>query len=423
MRKNTILLFVVSAVACLVTTQPLPLVASSSLNASSRQITLTGTIIYPGRIIKYIVAYGFSGGFPNDTADFIANHFDLVDAHYSEQSIYGFRRMKSRNTDLIIIVYRNAMGTDADASGQLEGFNWEVVNQHEDWFVHDKNGNRVRNKFWGWYLMDVGSAGWREFYANWCLRILTETSIDGIFADDVWDSLPCGDFLDSWWNPWTVTNVHIDKAIGDRWYNDMLGFITYVKQRIGNKLLIVNTGDNNGYVDACDGKMDEEFIHPDWYSYSEFHDEYIHWTEKVDRIRTTSVKNRYVMIDAGFSELYGQEPTSEMVNRILMYCFSSYLMALEGSRTSFGFGDYWSSDNSKGYYSIFDQAKALGSPIDEYHVYQSIYARDFANGKVLVNPSNSSYYVLLDQDYRTLNGDIISNITLDNHTGTILFGE
>ena len=105
-----------------------------------------------------------------------------------------------------------------------------------------------------------------------------------------------------------------------------------------------------------------------------------------------------------------------------MYCFSSYLLAIDGPKATFGFNSIHNLDGSRGYYSVFDDAKQLGSPTNDYYSFYSVYARDFENGKVLVNPTTSSYTVSLDQNYKTLDGETVSSVTLDGHTGVVLLG-
>jgi hypothetical protein len=395
---------------CLIST--LAQTSSASLSNSYSTISSSGTVLYSTNIRKYINAYGFRG-FSNGTADFISSHFDWIDTDYAVQNIVGFRRMKSNNPSLIITVYKNVMGVSSSDP------DWNIISQHEDWFVHDKNGNRVLNKWWSWYLMDVGNTGWRNFYTNWCTTVLQEQSINGIFADDVWNTVPSGDFPDTWWNPWTVPNSYINGTIGEQWHSNMLAFIQYVKQSIGNKLFIINSAEIQDYMNACDGREEEGFVHRHDWSYTEF--DSINWKEAVDGVMQDGKIGKHVMVKSGFSELDESPPPSkEIVDTMLMYGFSSYLLALNGDKMFFGFGSCWSTDGSQGYYPVFDAAKALGHPVNNYYSYQSVYARDFQNGKVLVNPSDSTYTVSLNQNYKTLDGHVVTGVTLNGHTGAIL---
>lgn len=65
---------------------------------------------------------------------------------------------------------------------------------------------------------------------------------------------------------------------------------------------------------------------------------------------------------------------------------------------------------------------AIGEPLSDYYRIEGtgVYARDFTNVKVLVNPTPDSSTINLGGSFKTLQGEEISVITLDNHTGVIL---
>jgi len=261
--------------------------------------------------------------------------------------------------------------------------------------------------------MDVGNAGWRTHYANWVKDWLDNYTIDGVFADDVWE------WTEWHYGVWNVLAEYIPKEIGERWHNDMLGMVRVVKATIGKKLLIVNTPNKSDYVDACDGKMEENFVHPSWWDLDEFHDDDINWKGRVESLKSISQSGKYYLAQSG--TIIPENPTEsdlQGVHNMMLYCFASYLLGVNGEKATFGFNNIHSRDASRGYYPEFDVS--LGSPINDYYLFDSVYSRDFINGKVLVNPTTSSYNVLLDQDYKTLDGQTVSSVTLDGHTGTIL---
>jgi len=395
-------------------------VSMSQSLLSFASYTSTTTIVTSGiikenavesiRIRKHVIAYGMWRGFDEQTADLVSSHFDVLDIGWYSAEISGIERMKEENPDMVILIYNDVMGRSNESQG------WNEVNSHEDWFVHDKYGNRLINQHWSWYCMDVGNDGWRNHYVNWVEDKFNKCpGLDGVFADDVWDKFR--------YDAWTVPSEDVPEEIGERWHNDQLEFLEYVKQRIGNKLLIINTSNNDDYVDACDGKMDEDFVHPHWCSYN-YWASWTNWTGKIEGVRKVSQKGKYVLVHSGFKELNEDEAFinshPEIVREMLMYCFSSYLFAIDGPKASFGFGGIHNLDGSRSYYSIFDEAKQLGSPINDYYSFYSVYARDFENGKVLVNPTTSFYTVHLDSEYKTLDGETVSSVTLDGHTGVVL---
>jgi len=361
----------------------------------------------PRKKRTHIIAY--ISTITDATAAFIASNFDLVITRFEPASI--FSKIKALKTDIIVLCYKDIMGMHSHYD------DWEEVNTHEDWFIHDINGNRLVNKFWGWYCMDVGNQGWRNHYAAWVKSMLDRyPMVDGVFADDVWNTF----FAGSGWNPWTVPIEDVPIEIRDRWHVDMVGMISFVKSTIGSKLLIVNTSNNDDYVDACDGKMEEGFVHPSRYTLDEFHDDYIDWKGKVDSLKEISQSGKYYLAQSG--TVIPENPTEaelDKVHEMMIYCFGSYLLGVNGEKTTFGFNNIYSQDGSRGYYSEFDVS--LGSPINEYYSTGSVYARDFGEGKILVNPTTSPYTVNLDAEYETLDGQKVSSILLNAHSGAILF--
>jgi len=402
--NRRLLFLLLPVILCTVLSETVQSVASIT---QPETIVSSGVIEYspagPERIEKRICAYV---SFNDSTASFVASHFDLVIADLDTVTI---DQIKTLNPDIIILGYRDVMAMHTYYS------DWAEVNSHEDWFLHDVNGSRLIRNSWGWYAMDVGNSGWRSHYAEYVKNKLQSHPFDGVFADDVWETLPAGDG----WNPWTVPIQNVPVEIKQRWYNDMLGMIRFVKESIGGKLLIVNTSNNGDFVNACDGKNEEEFVHPSWYAPDDFSDAYIRWKDKVDSLKNISQSGKYYLASSG--TVIPDNPTQadlEKAHGIMTYCLASYLLGVKGGNGNFGFNDINSKDGSRGYYSEFDVP--LGYPINDYYSIGNIYARDFLNGKVLVNPTLSSSTLLLEENFKTLDGQVVSNITLGSHSGIIL---
>ena len=381
---------------------------SFALTTSTHTIAAVGSIknsVEPTRTRKHVVAYVAT--FIDETANFIASHFDMVDTEFEAASTIG--KIKALNPNIIILGYKDimAMHTYYD--------DWAEVNSHEDWFLHDIHGNRLIKADYGWYAMDVGNPGWRSHYANYVKNKIDNFPFDGVFADDVWDVFPA----ESGWNPWTVPIEDVPVEIKNRWHDDMVGMLKFVKATMGSKLLIVNTSNNGDYVDASDGKMEEEFVHPSWYALDEFHDEYINWRDKVESLKNISQRGKYYLAHSGTR--IPDNPTEvelSKVHDIMIYCFASYLLGVNGEKATVGFNDIYSQDGAFGYYPVYDVS--LGSPINDYYLLASVYSRDFEKGKVLVNPTTSSYTINLGNEYKTLDDQTVSSVTLDAHSGIIL---
>ena len=142
---------------------------TTSFSASS---TLNGTIK------KHVVAYF---GISEDNIELISSYFNIIDTNFAKAD--SVEEIKSINPNIIALGYRNIMAMHKDYE------DWAEVNTHEDWFVHDEFGHRLKEDNYGWYLMDVGNDGWRNHYANYVKEKLDNSPFDGVFTDDVWVKL------------------------------------------------------------------------------------------------------------------------------------------------------------------------------------------------------------------------------------------
>ena len=356
--------------------------------------------------LTHVVAY--VEWFSDEDAEFAASNFDIVITGFKTASTIG--KIKALNPTIIILGYRSIMSMHTYYD------DWPEADAHEDWFLHDVSGNRIRavsGGLAGWYGMDVGNPGWREHFANYVKSMLeTYPDVDGIFADNAWNSFR--------YAVWNVPKEQLPADIGSRWHNDMLAMISFVKKTIGNKLLIVNTDNNDDYVDACDGKMEEHFVHKTfWWSLDKSHSEWYDWEGKVESLKNINQRGKYYLAHSG--TIIPENPTEadlDKIHDIVIYCFASYLLGVNGEKAIFGFNNIHSKDGSRGYYSAFDVS--LGSPVSEYYLINSTYTRDFSDGKVLVNPTNASHTIFLDENYRTLNGEKVSIVALPAHRALIL---
>ena len=332
---------------------------------------------------KHIVAY--VPRIPDEFAEFVASHFDIMVTNF----YLRVEKIKAKNPNVIILGYRNVMAMHPHYE------DWEEVNSHEDWFLHDVNGNRLVNKKYGWYAMDVGSPGWREHYAKLVkAKLDANPAFDGLFADDVWE-----------WNKYknsdfTVDPTLIPSEIQQRWHNDMIGMLQYIKQVIGNKLLIINTDDLSGdYLKYADGMMFENFGHGSWETLDQFT---INTIPQINALLKLSGTGKYVIVQS--MALLPAVITPEDLNKahkVFLYCFCSYLLGLNGSLTTFGFTNIHRTDAQiKGYYEEMDFD--IGFPLGSYYIRDNLYIRNFSRATVLVNFSNETRTTIINAKNYTL---------------------
>ena len=375
----------------------------------TRTISTQGILVKLTKMKKHLVAYALTRLSPENIVQSMAQ-FDLVDLGF--ESWPDVAQIKTLNPNVIVIAYRSVMSMHPRCD------DWSEVDAHEDWFLHDVSGNRLQIA-WnsGWYGMDVGNPGWQEYFANYTKsKLETYPDLDGIFADNVWD----------WeaepyrYDQWTVPREELPTDIASGWHNDMLEMISLVKETIGNKILIINTLNNDDFVDACDGKMHEHFVHKSSWELDFFGPPGFNPLDHVDALANVSRRGKIFLAHSG--TIIPDNPTEadlDKAHNVMLYCLAFYLLGVNGEKTTFGFNNIHSKDGSRGYYPEFDVS--LGSPVSEYYLVNSTYTRDFTKGKILVNPTTSPYTVHLDSEYKTLvDGQTVSNVTLDAHSGIIL---
>lgn len=347
-------------------------------------ITASGTIIQKESEIKFLKSinvWGFTSLMPQEFIEHVAK-FDLIATSFEIKE--SARQIKQLNPEALILGYKDVMGINTQTD------DYQEVNQHEDWFVHDIYGNRLVNKDWGWYCMDVGNQGWRQHCVDYLKEKFDLYAFDGVFADDVWSQL--------WKEAWTVPPEDVPDY--PDWHQQMIGFIQYVRLQINPKIFISNTPNNDDYVDVSDGKV--------WEGLGQYNAEIT--VLDISSLARRSAEGKYCLV---WSKNYQEDTFSSM-----QYGLSCYLLGVNGSKAYFGWNNVWS--ESKGYYPEFEDVKLLGNALNEYYSYQSVYARDFENGKVLLNPSWNTHTVNLQETYVTLNGETVTEIIMEGHSGTIL---
>jgi hypothetical protein len=351
-------------------------------NFSTETIAASGTIVYPyagsATMLKHLVVYPYT--IDDQLAAFIASHFNLVD--FGVGSTIGWQKIKQANPNIIMITYQDALYMN-------NRFNdWAMVNSHEDWFLHDMNGNRIAAGS-GNYAMDISSSGWRNYTAGKCVAQLNANPlVDGIFLDDVADSV----FFN--WSPWG--GVPIAASVKTNWDTNMEGLIQVVKAAIGNKLLVANSFDFMSVpniIKYCDGQMIEGFVHNADATTKgglyEYRDDALTW---IGFLETLSRSGKIIMVKSDYIPV--QNPTAadiEQAHKLMLYCLSCFLLGYSG-KANFGFQSlHYDYTGQQGYWE--EMNASIGNPNGpKYQVTGNLYARDFDSARVFVNVGSSGSY-------------------------------
>lgn len=375
--------------------------------------------------------------FEEYSAETIAEAFDMSQSglpggprrDYSRK-IQDVHRLKHGYKALL---YRNVKQI---ANYSKEEWRIALVNK---WLLKDINGQLIHTKQWPEsYAVDIGNSDYQKWVANKIKEWLDEYSFfDGVFADV---SLYPG--VDEWLWDYAKKTI-VNPRTGTYWKDEEIrqAYISLhkeIKKAIGSKLLICNgifTGERfykhfDDYKEVVlnsplDGIMSEGTWQT-WPSEQPWLEslKFLCWME--DNFLKKNVNRYFIPVINPVASKYSSIDIDR--EQLLLYGLTSTLLGIKTNQVYIG-GLLWSKAND----IREDKLKMLplirklrnvnlGNPINDYYVVTGtrLYARDFTNGKILVNPTLKNYNISLDRDYYTLDEEIVSELTMGGHTGKIL---
>ena len=264
------------------------------------------------RIKRHLVIYGGLGVADLPT---VAQNAEIVILNnVARKHLVGLKQINPR---LLLFQYHHVPGFHRHDS------DWNRVDTSEDWFVHDqRTGERLIEKKYGWYLMNIANDAWRQYMAS---RIADSTDdiFDGVFLDDVWPR-----FNNKFRCRTSKCGALPQENIVSGWADHMQQIISAVRRRYPKRIFI--NGAHEKYIRLVDGCMEESFVHPNWKPGNDLPDPSAYWRmlQKMERLKTFG---KTLLIQSGIS---GADPGS--YRRIFEFCLASYLL-VEGPNTSFGF--------------------------------------------------------------------------------------
>ncbi len=314
--------------------------------------------------------------------------------------------LRQFNPDFINLHQRMAViaGPRPYFMGYAWASDWEWVSQHPDWFVRTHDGSPVRHLVEGGYLMDpsgeLGGAvtdGWKEYWVDSSMDQMRNMGADGIVAKGYSTAAISAPLLDA-------PDPRFDEArIGDTWLPHLDRFGRYVKNRFATApedfLFVVEAGSldrswDNPDLTVADGIMVSNFARPDRANGPGRGES---WKRQMNRLLVLQQMEKAV-----FCRSYLADP-SDANDRLFRFC--SYLL-IKSSHAFF----YLQHERgvSLEYYPEYEVnlGRHFTAPsIDVESFFRpewGLYAREYQNGLVLVNPTNRSTLVKLDHPYLRL---------------------
>jgi hypothetical protein len=295
----------------------------------------------------------------------------------------------------------------------------EVKADNPDWLLYDARKNIAISTREDEPLVNIRNEAVKNQIAANVANWVAERNYDGIVLNDVGVDLIRG----------TASPIFSGtKAFSeDQRQEAVEGLLRAIRGAAADKIIIVSgyawrdgaafagrTEEASSLSAIVDGVHIDEFVRSPISKTTDFRNE-TNWKRDVDYLNAISSDNRIVLVT---TRLLGSDVTPELRKQWLSFSVASYLLGKNGAKTYFQFDA-----GSLAYLSEPEFSAPLGPPAEAYsELSDGLYARKFANGIVLVNPTNDTLEGTLDGEYKTLAGNLLTGgkITMTAHTGLIL---
>ncbi len=294
-----------------------------------------------------------------------------------------------------LLLYRSIQGTKKNTTH----WDWNFINQHENMFCHSDSAiqdesTRIITK-WGTFLMNgmdlVDSTAadatthWINYYAVTASTQVHDYDYDGLFIDSA-SHLLKQSMLDTGQSlPWDYDPL--------KWRLSRYASLELIKAYQRDKIVIFNGLHNGAGADSSlavtDGGMWEDFAYdPDNGDYKGAGK----WKKAIDCMQANRDHSQLVLVV--------KKPGLIDDIQARIFTVASYLL-IENENTVLTLSDY-TYDTTLQYYPEFNID--LGEPTDDFvQTADTLFTREFTNGKVIVNPlPTSAKTFTLTKDYRKI---------------------
>jgi hypothetical protein len=385
--------------------------AREVLDASAFPNTANGIFIFSDQLNQ---------GLSDKMVQFIASHYVGSQKLVPTENA----RYVADNPDWVLLNYRLAT-----ASGPVKyihdgtwSSDWSEVDPHEDWFMHNADGKRLHSAPWDWYLHDINNSDFRQYWLNSVIKDLRTNGAQGVFAD----SFDAG-ISDGWFDVYDVRFAGAgagDPSVwpgGVTWLDQLHDLITYMENGLAATneqfVYIPNLDGLNTSWDTLDTSgLDGAFLE----GFGNSGPAYLHggtsdWILSMNRALAMSSAGKILIMQP---YLVAQaDSTTGLLQR--GFDLGTYLL-LKGDYTYLNIGAPGGSPTGAYYYPEYNidlgnPTAPVASAVSQY-AWKGIYRRDFENGIVLVNPTNSTVTIDLGQAYQQVvfsGGGALKEASLD----------
>lgn len=327
-----------------------------------------------------------------------------------------FEEIREENPDVIILAYVPTVSYNNAWDASI----YDTLRSgiQSSWWLRDENGEQVSI----WPNTDALNltTQWSTYLADWTVEEILDSGYwDGVFYDEVSAEI---DFVD---------NVDLDRdgeadrasAANNTWTDGLVTLLSRTRSRMNpDEIIVINGSSNTELIPYINGRMFESFPTP-WEGSGT-------WTELTQRYLDLEEEVGYdpIFIINSNSNNTGNSTNYQQIR------FHLTTTLLGDGYFSYDYGT--ESHAQTWYYDEYDVA--LGEPVEEPQdlldpdnstMSESVWERDFENGKAILNSTSVSQRVRLDGDYEkihgsqdstTNDGSIVSSVTLPANDGLLL---
>lgn len=306
---------------------------------------------------NFLIAYGFTPPLSEERIQQMAR-FNLVDTGFAIG--VDIAKIKAISPQTKIIGYMNAQMVQPNYPWYPE------VTVHEDWFLHDLNGDRLVNKIYLGEYLNESNSDWQTYYANKVLTHCAQFGFDGVFVDDVNEF---GEWHRN--NRFTVPGSLVPDIVITGSYNRMMSFVQNVRAKLSGKLMIVNPN-NLDFADYADGYLIESYM--DNPTYQQQH----------------------------FEWLFAKPNKTKICHSKTAGPDFSFATALLGDNVIWGYAiaNWFPGDPNQGYYPQMDID--TGNPRSPVYVQDNIHIRRYDHVIVAVNLDETVHSTIIEETAYTL---------------------
>lgn len=336
---------------------------------------------------------------------------------YVEINDYEYGRVGAihgANSSTKVLVYAEAQ-TEGPSSCQYDthpswGISYCFANaNHPEWFLLDRNGQRVQYTDNGYYEMDLGSTTYQQAWAANEIALARRDGFNGVDMDDV--NLA----------PAHGTDGALAKYSDAQYEATVQAFVAVVSRELRAAGLTVSA--NVGNADPWDGNAlaESEQMASNLSIYN--HEFWLRWQEGTplmngaEWLASIHMQESIEATGTAFTALtYGS------INDVtaMRYARASFLLGWNGRAGSALI--YRPDPDVVDPYSP-DWTTNVGTPSGARFAVGVGWRRDFSGGTVLVNPSGSASQTFeLGGTYRMPDGSVVSAVTLGPTSGLVLPG-